>query len=102
MLTSITILIPSLGIRTEWISAGACLILLTDTMVYLVNSRKHMFTYRRKEIKHKWKNEKVFGSDHDNKVSRYRILRDITAKNLKAQYPTRPALRDASSACSMM
>lgn len=52
-------------------------------MVYLVNSRKHMFTYRRKEIKHKWKNEKVFGSDHDNEVSRYRILREITAQNLK-------------------
>lgn len=83
MLTSITILIPSLGIRTEWISAGACLILLTDTMVYLVNSRKHMFTYRREEIKHKWKNEKVFRSDHDNEVSRYRIRREITAKNLK-------------------
>jgi len=45
--------------------------------------RKHMFSYSREEIKHKRKNEKVFGSDHDNEVSRYRILREITAQNLK-------------------
>lgn len=83
MMVSIATLKPSLGIRTEWISAGGCLILLTDNMVYLFNSRKHMFSYRREEIKHKWNNEKVFGPDHDNEVSRYRILREITAKNLK-------------------
>ena len=65
-----------------WISVGALILFATDTLIYLFNNHKHCLCTRRDEIKCKWSKEKVFGPEHDNEVSLYRTLKELTTKNL--------------------
>ena len=65
-----------------WISASAWFLLAVDAIIYLINNKKHDLIGRRNDIKRKWKSEKVFGADHDNEVSLFRTLRELTTKNL--------------------
>lgn len=73
---------PTLGISVLWISVGALILFATDTLIYLFNNHKHCLCTRRDEIKCKWSKEKVFGPEHDNEVSLYRTLKELTTKNL--------------------
>ena len=70
------------GIPILWISASAWLLISVDTIIYLINYKKHDLIGRRDDIKRKLKSEKVFGADHDNEVSLFRTLRELTTKNL--------------------
>ena len=81
--SAIALLKPDMGVPVTWISVAACLILSADALVFISNCCRHRFSSRRDEITRKWKGEKVFGPEHDNEVSLYRTLREITTKNLK-------------------
>ena len=52
-------------------------------MIFLYNDMKHHLRIRRDEIKRKWKGEKVFGPEHDNEVSLYRTLKELTTRNIQ-------------------
>lgn len=82
MAIAISFLWPSAGIPVGYIAASACLLLLTDAVIYLVNNLKHNLSARRDEIQRKWKSEKVFGPEHDDEVSLFRTLTELTTKNL--------------------
>ena len=56
--------------------------LVADAVVFLILNRVNHFALRRDEIMTKWKGEKVFGPEHDREVSEYRVLKEITNKNL--------------------
>lgn len=73
---------PTLGTLVLWISVGALILFATDTLINLFNNHKHCLCTRRDEIKRKWSKEKVFGPEHDNEVSLYRTLKELTTKNL--------------------
>ena len=60
--------------------AGA--LLVVDAVVFIVLNKVKQFTVCRDAIMWKWKGEKVFGSEHDSEVSVYRVLKEITEKNL--------------------
>ena len=62
--------------------ALACLILSIDAICYIICNRIYHFTIRRDAIRKKWDGEKVFGPEHDGEVSEYRVLREITQKDL--------------------
>ena len=81
--SAIALLKPEMGVPVTWISVAACLILSADALVFISNCCRHRFSTRRDDITKKWKGEKVFGPEHDNEVSLYRTLREITSKNLK-------------------
>ena len=83
MVAAITILIPSLNMSVVAVSACAWTVLIADAIVYIVNNHKHRLCERREEIMRKWKGEKVFGPEHDNEVSLYRTLKELTTKNLQ-------------------
>ena len=82
ILAAIALLRPVSGMPVIWISASAWLLLAVDTIIYLINNKKHDLIGRRDDIKRKWKSEKVFGPEHDNEVSLFRTLRELTTKNL--------------------
>ena len=82
ILAAIALLRPASGMPVIWISASAWLLLAVDTIIYLINNKKHDLIGRRDDIKRKWKSEKVFGPEHDNEVSLFRTLSELTAKNL--------------------
>lgn len=82
ILAAIALLRPASGMPVIWISASVWLLLAIDTIIYLINNKKHDLIGRRDDIKRKWKSEKVFGADHDNEVSLFRTLRELTTKNL--------------------
>ena len=81
-LAAVLLLRPAAGISIIWIAAPAWLLLSTDAVIYLINNRKHNLTGRRDDIQRKWKSEKVFGPEHDNEVSLFRTLRELTTKSL--------------------
>lgn len=83
MVVAITLLIPSLNVSVVAVSACAWAILAADAIVFIANRRKHSLVEYREEITRKWKGEKVFGPEHDNEVSLYRTLKELTTKNLK-------------------
>ena len=60
--------------------AGA--LLVADAVVFIVLNKVKQFAVRRDAIMWNWKGEKVFGPDHDREVSEYRVLKEITNKNL--------------------
>ena len=60
----------------------AATILIADAVIFLILNRTKKFTSRRNAIMNKWKSEKVFGPEHDSEVSEYRVLKEITNKNL--------------------
>ena len=60
--------------------AGA--LLVVDAVVFVVHNKIKQFAVRRDAIVWKWKGEKVFGPEHDKEVSEYRVLKEITNKNL--------------------
>ena len=60
--------------------AGA--LLVVDAVVFIVLNKVKQFAVRRDAIRHKWAGEKVFGPEHDREVSEYRVLKEITNKNL--------------------
>ena len=60
--------------------AGA--LLAVDAVVFIVLNKVKQFAVRRDAIMWKWKSEKVFGPEHDREVSEYRVLKEITEKNL--------------------
>lgn len=60
--------------------AGA--FLAVDAVVFVVLNKVKQFAVRRDAIMWKWKGEKVFGPEHDREVSEYRVLKEITNKNL--------------------
>ena len=60
--------------------AGA--LLVVDTVVFIVLNKVKQFAVRRDAIMWKWKGETVFGPEHDREVSEYRVLKEITNKNL--------------------
>ena len=76
MAVDISFLWPSAGIPVGYIAASACLLLLTDAVIYLVNNLKHNLSARRDEIQRKWK------SENDDEVSLFRTLTELTTKNL--------------------
>ena len=82
MVVALASLWPSAGIPVRYIAATACLLLLTDAVIYLVNNLKHNLSARRDEIQRKWKSEKAFGPEHDDEVSLFRTLTELTTKNL--------------------
>lgn len=82
ILAAIALLRPASGMSVIWISASAWLLLAVDTSIYFINNKKHDLIGRRDDIKRKWKSEKVFGPEHDNEVSLFRTLSELTAKNL--------------------
>ena len=82
ILAAIALLRLATGMPILWISASAWLLLSVDTIIYLINYKNHDLIGRRDDIKRKWKSEKVFGADHDNEVSLFRTLRELTTKNL--------------------
>ena len=82
MMIAVALFRPNSGIPVIWISASAGLLLTADATIYLVNERRHDLSGRRDAIKRKWKSEKVFGPEHDNEVSLFRTLSELTAKNL--------------------
>ena len=82
ILAAIALLRLATGMPILWISASAWLLLSVDTIIYLINYKKHDLIGRRDDIKRKLKSEKVFGADHDNEVSLFRTLRELTTKNL--------------------
>ena len=82
ILAAIALLRLATGMPILWISASAWLLLSVDTIIYLINYKNHDLIGRRDDIKRKWKSEKVFGPEHDNEVSLFRTLSELTAKNL--------------------
>ena len=82
ILAAIALLRPTTGMPVIWFSASAWFLLAVDAIIYLINNKKHDLIGRRDDIKRKWKSEKVFGADHDNEVSLFRTLRELTTKNL--------------------
>ena len=57
-------------------------LLVIDAISFLICNKTQLFAIRRDAIKHKWQGEKVFGPEHDREVSEYRVLKEITEKNL--------------------
>ena len=82
MMIAVALFRPNSGIPVIWISASAWLLLLVDAVIYLSNNARHNLSGFRDDIKRKWKSEKVFGPEHDNEVSLFRTLRELTTKNL--------------------
>ena len=82
MMIAVVLFRPNAGIPVIWISASAWLLLLVDAVLYLSNNARHNLSGVRDDIKRKWKSEKVFGPEHDNEVSLFRILQELTTKNL--------------------
>ena len=82
MMIAVVLFKPTAGIPVIWISASAGLLLTADATIYLVNERRHDLSGRRDAIKRKWKSEKIFGPEHDNEVSLFRTLSELTGKNL--------------------
>ena len=80
--TAIALVRPPTVMPVIWISVSAWLLLAVDTIIYLINNKKHGLIGRSDDIKRKWKSEKVFGPEHDNEVSLFRTLKELTTKNL--------------------
>ena len=82
MIISLSLMIG--GLQTViLITAGlALLLLMTDAISFLIISKRNHFAVRRDALIHKWREEKVFGPEHDGEVSVYRTLKEITSKNL--------------------
>lgn len=89
ILAALALLIGSAQPTIVGICATACVLLLVDALAFLISNKTQLFAIRRDAIKHKWQSEKVFGPEHDREVSVYRVLKEITEKNL---------LRDAAHA----
>lgn len=83
MIISAMILSTQVDLPVLLVSGIACCLLVIDTMTFLYNDIKHHLRIRRDEIKRKWKGEKVFGPEHDNEVSLYRTLKELTTRNIQ-------------------
>lgn len=82
VVTAITLITPSMGLPVSGISVAAWSMLVCDALVYVFNDIKHQLCMHRDELKRKWSTEKVFGPEHDNEVTLYRTLNELTTKNL--------------------
>lgn len=82
ILAALALLIGSAQPTIVGICATACVLLLVDALAFLISNKTQLFAIRRDAIKHKWQSEKVFGPEHDREVSVYRVLKEITEKNL--------------------
>ena len=89
VLATASILRPESWLSTQWICLVAIVILIADSIFYLISERKHNWRGIRDGILSQWKFQKSPSPDHDNEVSLYRILNELTRKNL---------LRDAAHA----
>ena len=82
VLTAIALLKGGLQHVVGATCASACGILLMDALTFLICNKIKHFTARRDAIRQKWTGEKVFGPEHDREVSVYRVLKEITGKNI--------------------
>lgn len=82
VLAAVTLLVGNNQNSVAFICVAACALILIDAVIYLICSHIKSFAARRDAIKRKWKGEKVFGPEHDSEVSEYRVLKEITEKNL--------------------
>lgn len=82
VLAAVTLLVGNNQNSVAFIYVAACALILIDAVIYLICSHIKSFAARRDAIKRKWKGEKVFGPEHDSEVSEYRVLKEITEKNL--------------------
>ena len=82
VLAAVTLLVGNNQNSVAFICVVACALLLIDAVIYLICSHNMGFAARRDAIKRKWQGEKVFGPEHDREVSEYRVLKEITEKNL--------------------
>lgn len=82
VLAAVTLLVGNYQNSVAFICVVACALLLIDAVIYLICSHIMGFAARRDAIKRKWQGEKVFGPEHDREVSEYRVLKEITEKNL--------------------
>ena len=81
-LTAVALLKGGLQHVVVAMCASACGILLMDALTFLICNKINNFAIRRDAIRHKWAGEKVFGPEHDREVSVYRVLKEITGKNI--------------------
>ena len=82
VLAAVTLLVGNNQNSVAFICVAACALILLDAVIYLICNHIKAFAVRRDAIKRKWKGEKVFGPEHDREVSEYRVLKEITKKNL--------------------
>ena len=82
VLATVTLLVENNQNSVVFICIVAWALLLIDAVIYLICSHIKRFAARRDAIKRKWQGEKVFGPEHDSEVSEYRVLKEITQKNL--------------------
>ena len=82
VLAAITLLVGNNQNSAAFICVVGCALLLIDAVIYLICSHIKGFAARRDAIKRKWQGEKVFGPEHDREVSEYRVLKEISQKNL--------------------
>ena len=82
MLLAIALLKGDCHPMINMVCTAAAILLIADATTFLILNRIKQFAMRRDAIKAKWKSEKVFGPEHDSEVSVYRVLKEITEKNL--------------------
>ena len=82
LFAALALLIGSPKSLVATVCAIAVGLLMIDTIAFLICNKTQQFAIRRDAIKHKWQGEKVFGPEHDREVSEYRVLKEITEKNL--------------------
>ena len=82
LFAALALLIGSPQPLVATVCAIAVGLLMIDTIAFLICNKTQQFAIRRDAIKHKWQGEKVFGPEHDREVSEYRVLKEITEKNL--------------------
>ena len=82
LFAALTLLIGSPQSLVATVCAIAVGLLVIDAISFLICNKTQLFAIRRDAIKHKWQGEKVFGPEHDREVSEYRVLKEITEKNL--------------------
>lgn len=77
-----SILKPESGLSTQWICLAAIVVLVVDSIIFQIAEKKYGWRDMRDSLLHKWKTQKSLDLDHDNEVSLYRILKEMTKKNL--------------------
>jgi hypothetical protein len=82
LFAALALLIGSPQSLVATVCAIAVGLLVIDAISFLICNKTQLFAIRRDAIKHKWQGEKVFGPEHDREVSEYRVLKEITEKNL--------------------
>lgn len=79
---SLGCLSPDAGIPTLWLSLGACSLLAADAISVIINDKRNKWSTRMMDIRRKWKAETVFRPEYDSEVSLYRLLKEITSRNV--------------------